>query len=258
MNINSTFDSYVHTFLDEKNDPKYQNNIILKKDHSERVRREIVELCTDLGIEGRDLDLAEFMGLFHDIGRFEQFHGYGTFRDDVSEDHGALGVRVIQEMGFADHLNDEDRDLFLTAVELHNKARLPEDLPERHLWFAKLLRDADKLDIWKVVTDYYWGREERRNTAIELDLPDTPTVSEAVYQDIMEKKVVDFNHMRNLNDFKLLQLGWVFDLNFSASLRKVSERGYIEKIMGVLPNLPEVNEIYAVIRSHILEPRHVL
>jgi len=258
MNIHSVFDSYVQAFLDEKEDREYRSNILLKKAHSERVRREIVELATELGLEERDLNLAEFMGLFHDIGRFEQIRTYGTFRDGVSEDHAALGVRVIREMGFADHLNEEDRDIFLTAIALHNRARLPEDLPERARFFSRLLRDADKLDIWKVVTDYYLIREEERNTAIELDLPDTPTVSEEVYRDILEKKVVDFHHMRNLNDFKLLQMGWVFDLNFPLSLRKVAERGYIEKIMAVLPELPEVKKIYEIISSHILELHRAL
>lgn len=273
MNVHYKFDSYVQSFLDpavtdnktsndtESNaaaDPDYRRNILLKKDHSERVRREIVDLCRELVLNQSELYIAEFLGLYHDIGRFEQYRRYGTFRDDVSEDHASLGVRIIREESFADHLTSRDRNLVLTAIELHNKARLPGELPKDQLFFSRLLRDADKLDIWKVVTDYYEGPESGRNSAIELDLPDTPTVSKEVYHALLEKRVVNFHHMHSLNDFKLLQIGWVFDLNFPPTLRKVAERGYIEKIMTVLPDLPEIRRIYDLIRSHILEPHHAL
>lgn len=258
MNVHHRFNSYVKTFLDGHADTDYRRNIILKKDHSERVRREIIDLGKELGLNQSDLEIADFLGLYHDIGRFEQYRRYGTFRDGVSKDHAAIGLRVIREENFAEHLDREDRDLVLTAIKLHNKARLPEDLSERELFFSRLLRDADKLDIWKVVTDYYDRRKVERNSAIELDLPDIPTVSDEVYRALLEKKVVDFHHMHNLNDFKLLQMGWVFDLNFSSSLRKVAERGYMEKIMAVLPDLPEIRRIYDVIRSHIPEPHHAL
>ena len=40
--------------------------------------------------------LAEIMALFHDIGRFEQYKQYRTFSDYRSEDHAALGVKVIK------------------------------------------------------------------------------------------------------------------------------------------------------------------
>jgi putative nucleotidyltransferase with HDIG domain len=251
MNIHLLFNSYVQEFLDKNEDEEYRDNIILKKEHSIRVSEEIIGLGRELGLDHNSLALVEIMGLFHDIGRFEQFHRYKTFNDSVSENHAALGVKIIKERGFADFLDPIDLDLVLSAIAYHNRAHLPEDLPERTLWFSKLLRDADKLDIWKVVTDYYARRDEEKNQVIELDLPDTPGVSETVYRDLMNKQVVAFHHMRSLNDFKLLQLGWIFDVNFPATLQRVRDRNYMEKIRAVLPDEPRVKEVFDSILQHI-------
>ena len=35
----------------------------------------------------------------------------------------------------------------------------------------RLLRDADKLDIWKLFIDYYNEREKNHSSAVELGLP---------------------------------------------------------------------------------------
>ena len=41
-----------------------------------------------------DVQLAEIMGLFHDVGRFRQYSIYKTFNDAQSEDHADLGLKV--------------------------------------------------------------------------------------------------------------------------------------------------------------------
>jgi hypothetical protein len=71
-------------------------------------------------------------------------------------------------------------NLLLSVILYHNRAELPEDETEGCLFFAKLLRDADKLDIWRVVTDYYHNKNGHQNSSIELDLPDIPEISDEV------------------------------------------------------------------------------
>jgi hypothetical protein len=112
------------------------------------------------------------------------------------------------------------------------------------LFFTKLLRDADKLDIWRVVTDYYHRKNDRRNGAIELDLPNTPGFSEEVYQDLMNRRIVDINHVKNLNDFKLLQIGWIFDINFDTTMQAIKSRRYLELIRDVLPKSEKIQLIF--------------
>ncbi|MEA1928662.1 MAG: HD domain-containing protein, partial [Candidatus Auribacterota bacterium] len=190
------FDGYVRSFRSEERE--FQQNIEMKEKHTRRVCAEIRALGEELGLHTEDLQIAEVLALFHDIGRFEQYARYRTFVDRDSEDHAALGVKILKENGVLVGLDEPTRDLILRSISYHNRAALPREETEECLFFTKLLRDADKLDIWKVVTDYYRRKERRRNVAIELGLPDTPGISGKVYESLMRKEIVDAGHLTNL------------------------------------------------------------
>jgi hypothetical protein len=147
--------------------------------------------------------------------------------------------------------DDSTERLILRTIECHNRASLPPEEEEPCLFFMKLLRDADKLDIWRVVTDYYHREDGRRNKTIELDLPDTPGISRTVYQDLVHKRIVNANHIKNLNDFKLLQIGWIFDINFDPTLYCIKSRRYLECIRDVLPETDEIRKIFDVIQRYL-------
>jgi len=116
----------------------------------------------------------------------------------------------------------------------------------------RLLRDADKLDIWKVLCDYFRNRQEHPdaspNTTIELGLSDKPACSPAVLADMQTGRIARLENLRTLNDFKLLQISWVYDLNFIPSFQTLQQRRYIEQIAA---SLPATGEIAAVVkRAH--------
>jgi hypothetical protein len=247
------FSEYVQTF--KFGDPEKDENIVLKEEHTHRVRGEICEIGGALGLCDEDLRLAEAMALFHDLGRFPQYASYGTFSDRRSCDHAALSVKVLIENGVLAPLDPSERDLVLKTISYHNRAALPEDESERCLLFSKLLRDADKLDIWAVLLDYYHQRRRNgtRNEALELDLPDTPGISEEVYQDLMAEEIVKVKNLRRLNDFKLLQASWIFDINFWPALVAVRERGYLRRIREVLPRSDKVDRIFELLESRLEE-----
>jgi len=243
------FGSYVQQF--KSGDPSWLPNIILKEKHTKRVCKEILGIGKEIGLNDEDLCLAKIIALFHDIGRFEQYAHYQTFVDRKSVNHAALSVKVVKENGVLNSLDKSTKDLILRAILYHNRFALPERETERCLFFAKLLRDADKLDIWRVVTDYYRRKDKKRNTAIELDLPDTPGISDDVYRDLMEGKIVHVVHLRNLNDFKLLQCSWVYDINFEQTFRRIQERGYLEMIRDALPKTEKIAEIFSVLQGYM-------
>jgi hypothetical protein len=60
--------------------------------------------------------------------------------------------------------------------------------------------------------------------------------------------------MRNLNDFKLLQMGWVYDVNYVPTLRLVRRRRYLEKLRDSLPEGELRERVYEVVRN-VLEER---
>lgn len=212
----------------------------LKLEHSCRVEEESAELAADLDMEAGEIRFAGMLGLLHDAGRFEQYRRHGTFSDRRSEDHGALGARVLAEHSVLADLPQRSRTIALRAVAYHNRAVLPGDEGEDCLLHSRLLRDGDKLDIYRVVTSYYHRPQEARDRTIELDLPDTHEVSEEVLEDLSCGNIVDASNVRTLNDFKLLQIGWVHDINYRPTLDRVARRRYLELIAAVLPRTPKV------------------
>jgi putative nucleotidyltransferase with HDIG domain len=244
------FDAYVETFASD--DPEVQMNIDLKFQHTQRVCRAAVEIATDLGLAGPDLWLAETAALFHDVGRFEQFWRYRTFSDKRSVNHAAFGVGILRGKDILLRLNESERILIFKSIALHNQAVLSDSLDSRSLLHARLLRDADKLDIWWVATDYYQQKSSGKiNAGLELHLPDSPGISPEVYTSIMNGETVLFEDLKNLNDFKLLQTGWVYDVNFAPTLRRLRERGYLNILQAFLPDSKEVKNVFASVNSYI-------
>jgi len=188
------------------------------------------------------------MALFHDVGRFRQMAQYGTFVDRKSTDHAQLGVTILKQNRVLSDLPARERALILNSIRLHNRPVLPPQEDQELLQFAKLLRDADKLDIWRVVIHYYHNKQNgQKNSALELDLPDQPEISAAVTKDVQQRRVVLASHLKTLNDFKVMQMGWVFDLNFRRSMQLVTERGYIAKLYHSLPPGKDRDQVYQAV-----------
>ena len=251
QDLRNWFFRYVETFKSEDNN--WQRNIDLKKEHTKRVCIEILNIGQSLELSAQDLNLAEIVALFHDIGRFEQYVRYQTFVDLKSVNHAELGVKILQEHNVLGRLNASLQDIIMRIILYHNHAALPQEETETCLLFTKLLRDADKLDIWRLVTEYYHQKNSEKNDAIELGLPNTPGFSHYIYQDLMERRIVDFRHLKNLNDFKLLQIGWIYDVNFRPTFQYIKERGYLKIIRDALPQSKEIEEIFCAVLAYLDE-----
>lgn len=244
------FEGYVQAF--KSDDADLRQNVELKEEHTKRVCEEILYIGKKLGLSGKNLYLAEIMALFHDIGRFEQYKDYRTFSDQKSANHAELGVKVLRENGVLNKFDKPTQNLILKAILYHNRAVLPSKETKLCLFFSKLLRDADKLDIWRVVIDYYYRKNRKRSNAIELGLPNTPGISDDVYKDLMEKRIVNFKHLKNLNDFKLLQVGWIYDINFKPTFQRIKERDYLKMIYNVLPESQKIKGIFDMAQLYLM------
>jgi len=244
--LKSWFADYVAGFYTD--DPRDIYAIRLKERHTERVCENIIMLGNALGLSDQEMILAETMGLFHDIGRFKQYAIYGTFNDMVSENHAKLGLREMAKHNVLAVCTKDEKRWITKAVAYHNTASIPKDDDEKTLFYIRLLRDADKLDIWKVVIDHYRKPDKRPNSVLEIGLPDDPACSPQIVTAIRERRLVLMQNLKTLNDFKLLQISWVFDLNFVPSFRTVKTCEYIEQIEAALPHSKEIKE--AVSHAH--------
>lgn len=226
-------------------------NIALKVTHSICVKREIEALARCIGLAGREILVAKTIGLLHDVGRFQQYIRYGTFIDSISVDHGELGARIIREKGALDNIAKGLQTLIEWAVRNHNRAELPENGDPASLLYSRLLRDADKLDIYKVIISHYQNPVESKNSIIEEGFSNSKEISPAVAAAIQKRSIVDIGQVRNHNDLMLLRMGWVFDVNFKPTLRQIKKRGYIEELYHLLPGTDMVVSAYNAIREYI-------
>lgn len=235
--LKADFCCYADGFIENSTTP---GPLKLKKEHTMRVCREIHALGKAVGIPLEDIRIAETMALFHDIGRFVQYEKYGTFVDRHSEDHAALSLMVLDKNGLINVFPEDEKNLIREAIACHNAAEIPSCLNKRAAFFARMLRDADKLDIWRVVIDNYTSPDFENRDAVNLGLPDDGKFSTEAFAAIFDHTFVKSNTIRRLNDFKLMQISWVFDLNFARTAALVKERSYILRIAATMPETPEL------------------
>ena len=244
------FATWCHSYTRDAGDDD-RRNYLLKEVHTHRVRDAAVAIATELGCNSTDLLLAEAIGLLHDVGRFPQYREYRTFKDADSVNHAARGVRVIAEEGILAGLPPEEHRLIIRSVALHNVYRMPGFLGEREDFFLRLIRDADKLDIWRVFLEYYALPEEERASAVGLGFPDHPDCSPEILGAIADGEMINLVNVKTLNDFKLLQLSWIFDLNFAPTRRLFRERGYLADFAAALPSDEGVRNALITLESYL-------
>lgn len=247
--LNEWFAAYCRGFYTEN--MADNRNIALKEKHTSLVCNNMNLLTEGLALDDSDRGTAQIIALFHDLGRFEQYRRYSTFRDDISVNHAALGVKILKDKNVLEMLHEEDRRTICLAVSLHNVFRPPDSLSGRDLLFTHLIRDADKLDIWRIFAEFYGMPEAERASAVGLGFPDLPGCSPDVLRKLQQREMVNLSLLKSLNDFKLLQLSWVFDLNFTASFRLLLERHYIDGLSATLPKEGAVENALRCVREFV-------
>ncbi|OIQ04855.1 MAG: hypothetical protein AUK59_06095 [Candidatus Altarchaeum sp. CG2_30_32_3053] len=245
------FKAYANGFYSDNYPDNGTNNEIipnlkLKEDHTYRVLRNIVHISKSLNLREEEINLAKAIALFHDIGRFEQLKHYKTFLDRNSESHSEIALRVLNKEGVINRIDEKEREILITAIKFHNVREIPEISDEKTLFFCKLIRDADKIDIFKVWIDYF-NHKSVYDPSYGMDLSISQGYSDNIISDIFANKMSPLEKVKTYNDIKLLLLTWIYDINFDASLNLILCRGYIQKIFKILPKNEEMKKV----REHI-------
>jgi hypothetical protein len=127
-----------------------------------------------------DVAIAKALALFHDVGRFEQLRGFGSFNDSLTVDHALLGLKVINSSGVLSILPKKERNLIRKSIWHHNKYQIPVTEKAEVTLFSKLIRDADKLDILGIVTQHFETRDQHPNQALDFGQTDELGLTEEV------------------------------------------------------------------------------
>ncbi|MFZ4855866.1 MAG: HD domain-containing protein [Desulfuromonadaceae bacterium] len=242
--LNSWLDRYVEPFLDT--DAEGVKNIRLKIEHTRKVCEAMTKLSSGENLTENESHIASAVALLHDVGRFTQYRRWRTFRDSESDNHARMAIEVIRDERVLAGIDPAEQLLIEEAVRFHNVLEPPVTIKSPTRLFINLIRDADKLDIWRIFVELLAQPPEERASAATLGLPDLPgRVSDKCVAALNSGSVVHLDTTTCFNDFKLLQISWVYDLTSATSRRIVLERRYIQELAATLPERPDIREAVA-------------
>ncbi len=244
------FDAYTNRFFGP--DEYVNAHLRRKQEHTRRTCEEILFLAGRLALDENDRRIAETVALLHDVGRFPQFATYRTYNDFRSVNHGCLGVEVLDREGVLKDLSPQEKEWVRTAVAHHGQKSMPADLNGQGMLFLQLIRDADKLDIFRIALDIYrCHRDNPGKHSFEVELPDEPRVSPEVLDAVLTGRLIEYRNLRTLNDVRLCQIGWVYDMNFPASLERFKAGDVLDELFSYLPQTADIAEVRSRVRRYI-------
>ena len=218
----------------------------LKEEHTSRVCSDTEIIASRLGLDEQQKLLAGTIALFHDLGRFEQFRKYQTFNDFESINHSGLAIQILREKKILNCLDSTEIKTIEKAIAMHATKQLPGGMDVSDELFAKLIRDADKLDIYYVMIDKmedYRSRPEKYSES--LGFSDKPYLTDEVVEAVLKNCRVGYHELKTLSDMVLIQLGWVVDINFVVTLEEIKKRKLLGRVAEFLPDVPESKKVLA-------------
>lgn len=215
--VKKEFDKYVSNY-DMKD-----SNINLKYYHSYKVMDLMKELADKLNLNDEEIVVAQVIGLLHDIGRFEQIKKYNIIYDYGTCDHADESVIYLFDKGHIRDFIKEDKydEIIKKAIKNHNKKFIDENINDNtELLFSKLIRDADKIDIY-------------RTYAVNYDLTfSAEEASSDALLNINNGELVDISLMNNDSNNILAAMALLFDFNFDESYDLLVETDNFDLFLG--------------------------
>lgn len=235
--IDKMFKEYVHTFNIE------DKNIYLKYEHTFEVVKFSESIAKKLNLSEEEINLSKAIAYFHDIGRFEQVSLTNTFQDSVM-DHADYGVDLLFNRNLIEKFNIDKKyyRVIEKAVRNHNKLEILDKLEDNEEVFVKLIRDADKIDIYRVRVKYL------DNNFLELP-------SKINIDDFYSHKLINLKNRKNKSDSLLCVMAFVYDFNFEETKEVLKETKYYEKFFNNInvSEEKEVKDIFNKLKKEVYE-----
>ena len=216
------------------------NKVNIKVTHTMGVVKASEYIARKLDLTEEDVELVELIGLLHDIGRFEQAVRYDNYDDYDTLDHAELGVEILFKDDFIREFIDTDKydNIIKEAIRNHNKYEIEDGLDERELLFAKIIRDADKTDNFKVKQ---YQDFESLFKASEQEVQEEKITDDIWNVFLQEKTIISSQRVTNMDKW-LSYLAWVYDYNFVPSLQYLKENDCINKVIDRLDYKDEITK----------------
>lgn len=226
-------------FIDYTNNfDKTNRDIECKYTHSLAVCDLMGELAFRLKLSDEDIIIAKIIGLLHDIGRFEQLKETKSF-DDKKFDHAIYGADYLfKDNHIRDFIDDNKYDsLIEKAIRNHNKYEIESNLNEKELLFCKMIRDMDKVDIFKQMAVKY-----------EMEF-DADKVSPGILENFKDEKLVSRDIIKTATDYTMQDLSYIFDINFNESYDILVETDNFDLYLSVVDVKENSEKLWKKIRE---------
>lgn len=236
MNIEEEFKKYVSKF--DLND----DSISRKYYHSLRVMNKARKIAESIELSEEYINIATIVGLLHDYGRFEQWKRYHTFADGKSIDHGDLGVEILfdeKEIEKYD-IKKENYRIIYNAIKYHNKLEIPEDLTKEEKIICKIIRDADKLDIYELLLD---------GKIVFID--DNNPINLEVEKQFFENSSINKKIVKNESNRILLRLAMMYDINFKWSIEYIKNNNIIDRMLEMIEDKKKYEKYFAYMKKYL-------
>lgn len=238
-------------------DHTHDYHIQLKIDHSLRVLENAKKIIAGEGITGHAADLGLLAALYHDVGRFQQFTKYGTYKDADSVNHGRLGVLVLRSLELPRDIPEKDWRLIRAAVGQHNVKALNPKLPPLLTTVTQVVRDADKIDIYPLLLHHLEGTTDEKKVVIH-HLDDTPDMySKEVLDTVMANQICSYDILKYTNDFLILITSWLFTLNYRTSIPLFATDDHVHRAFSILPKTSGIQALEDKVNTFIHYNNHV-
>lgn len=221
-----TFNEFIQQF--DATHPK----IDIKIRHTYGVIDACDYLARSMHLSEEDHQLALLIGLLHDIGRFEQLTRFNSY-DDTLLPHAEAGLDVLFNQGWIRKFIDADiyDDIIYHAIKNHSIYKIDPTLSGQALLHAQIIRDADKLDNFRVKT------EDSIQAMLEVNeeqLGKEP-VTDAIYDNFLNHKLILKSDRKTHMDMWISYMAFIYDFNFAASFQYILDHNYINLNIDRIP-----------------------
>lgn len=193
-------------------------NIKRKFVHSYNVAKYAEIIGNNIFDNQDDVYICFVIGLLHDISRFKQWTLYGSHKDTKEYNHPDKSVEILFNENMIEKFPVDKKyyDIIKFAIANHGALKIDETQKDPTvLKFAKMIRDADKLDLLR--------QSMNQGQPIFANEFSSDKMSEKVLETFYKKQCVNKADCNSVADRAIMQTAMSFDINFD-----ISKKIYLE------------------------------
>ena len=172
--------------------------------------------------------------------------------------HAVFSAQIIKENQILqEEIEEEDKKVIYQAVFYHNVYKIEEieeELSERSIYFLKMIRDADRLDIYKSMAEVVPKLSPKERYIWYNERTDENQISDLIYHQILENDSPSMKDCKTIVESQFARISWVFrDTSFKESIVIILNEKYFEKIHEDMKHSERSEEMYEHVMKYLID-----